>query len=105
MSRRFNEEYDGPALAKCHSLGLHPAFAPMGEDHHTDTPLSDEDKRVGDALAYFLGGLFVDKEDIMDPNRPHKESYFYNEMTSVDAWSRVARALRIHGLKIADRQS
>jgi hypothetical protein len=90
MSNRFSEKYDGPALAKCRVLGLDPIHAPMGEDHHTDAPLSEEDKQIGDAIAYFLGGLFVD----VGPD------YFYREMTSVDAWSRVARALRIHGLKI-----
>lgn len=93
MSRRFDEQYDGPALAKCHAIGLDPAFAPMGEDHHTDAPFSDEDKEIGEAIAYFLGGLFIDVE--YDPD------YFYRKMTSEDAWTRVARALRVHGLKIA----
>lgn len=92
MSRRYQEEYDGPALRKCEVLGLHPLPFPAGETHHTEVPLTDEDRKIGDALAYFLGKLFED-----DSYR-----YFYYEMTSVDVWTRVARALRFHGLKIAD---
>jgi hypothetical protein len=93
-------EYDDKALARCAALGLHPKDSLMGDDHHTDAPATKEDQEIGDALAWFLGGLFIDKE--IDPERPHKESYFYRGMTSIDVWTRVARALRVHGLKIAD---
>lgn len=95
MSARFDEEYDGPAMAKCATLGLRPRHRPMGDDHHTDAPFSDDDKQIGDALAYFLGTLFADIDG--------KDSrYWYYERTSADEWSRVARALRIHGLAIAN---
>jgi hypothetical protein len=89
------------AYAKCHDLGLHPIIDPMGDDHHTDVSPSDDDKAVGDAIAYFLGGLFVDKQD--DCNMLIRNSYWHKEMTSVDVWTRVARALRVHGLRITDR--
>ena len=90
------DKYEMEALARCEVFGLHPKRHPMGDDHHTDAPLSDEDMAIGDALAWFLGGLFVDVED--------KPRYMHEEMTSVDVWSRVARALRIHGLRITDLQ-
>lgn len=80
-------------------LKLHPTERPMGDDHHTDAPFEPHDNDVAE-LAYWLGGLFIDKES--DPDQPMRESYFYNEMTSIDVWLRVARALRIHGLKIVD---
>jgi hypothetical protein len=95
MSNRFSEERHGPALAKCRRFGFDPIHAPMGDDHHTSAPLSEEDKEIGQAIAFFLGGLFIDVEG--DPD------YFYRKMTSNDAWGRVARALRIHGLKIVSR--
>ena len=84
------------AKAKCHLLGLHPLLDPMEDSHHTDASFSDEDKVLGDALAYFLGTLFADVEG-------EKSRYWYYERTSTDEWSRVARALRIHGLKIVDK--
>lgn len=90
------DDHDKAALAKCHDLQLHPLCRPRGDNHHTDAAFADEDERIGDAIAYFLGGLFVDVE--CEDSR-----YWYNEMTSVDVWRRVARALRIHGLAIADR--
>lgn len=84
------------AMAQCDSLGLHPLYDPMGDEHHTDAPFSDEDKKLGDALAYFLGTLFADVQG-------EHSRYWYYDRTSVDEWSRVARALRIHGLRFADR--
>lgn len=90
-----SEKYDRPALDKCEKLGLKPIPYPMGEDHHTDAPFSDNDRAIGDALAYFLGTLFSDVDG--------KDSkYWYYERTSIDEWSRVARALRLHGLKICN---
>jgi hypothetical protein len=80
--------------------GLEPLAEPMGEDHHTDAAFTTEDHEIAE-LAYWLGGLFIDKEAI-DPERPHKETYYYNEMSSFDVWMRVARALRVHGLKIVN---
>ena len=83
--------------------GLHPKEHPLGSDHHTDVPFTPEDTELGE-LSWYLGGLFVDKEDgWSDGDKLHCESYFYNEMTSYDIWRRVVRALRIHGLKIVQR--
>lgn len=76
--------------------GLHPIVDPMGDDHHTDAPLTCVDRVLGDKLAYFLGGIFCDVSHL-------GQEYFYRRMTSVDVWQRVVRALRIHGLKIVDR--
>lgn len=90
----WHDKYVREAQAKCEVFGLHPKHDPMGDDHHTDAPFSSEDREIGDALAWFLGGLFIDVED-----RPN---YMHQEMTSVDVWTRVARALRVHGLCIAD---
>jgi hypothetical protein len=75
---------------------------PLHKDgqHHTEIGVEPEDMMIGSALAHELGGLFIDKEEDIDADRPHRESYFYREMTSVDVWTRVARALRFHGLKI-----
>jgi hypothetical protein len=60
--------------------------------HHTEFPLTEGDKAIGDALAYFLGTLFSDVD----------ERWFHYERTSINEWARVARALRVHGLMIAD---
>lgn len=81
------------AMQKCEVLGLRPINEPMGEDHHTDAPFSESDRQIGDALAYFLGTLFADVDG-------KDSTYWYSVRTSIDEWSRVARALRIHGLKI-----
>lgn len=85
------------AMAK---FGLRPIDNPVGDNHHTDAPFTKEDGEMSE-LAYWLGGLFIDKEG--DPSAPLRESYFYNEMTSLDVWKRVARALRVHGLQIVNR--
>ena len=78
--------------SECNALGLHPKRHPLGNSHHTDVEPSEQDRKIGDALAYFLGTLF----DAAD------EDWFYTKRTSVDEWTRVARALRIHGLAITD---
>ena len=80
---------------KCNRVWLHPLEDPLGPNHHTDIPFTATDKEVGDVLAYFLGSLFVDVEE-------EHSRYWYHERTSIDEWTRVARALRIHGLKITD---
>lgn len=94
-----HSQAEAEARAAMRRLGLHPADDPMGDDHHTDAPFVPQDDDSAE-LAYWLGGLFIDKE--CNPDKPHRETYFYNEMTSFDVWKRVARALRIHGLKIVD---
>ncbi len=83
------------ALYKCHELGLHPTPDPLGDSHHTDVPFTAADDAEGDALAYFLGTLFADVGG-------EGLRYWYYKKTSFDEWRRVARALRIHGLKIVD---
>ena len=95
MGARWYEKNDGPAMAKCKSLGVTPKWCPLGDGHHTDVDLSDDDKALGDALAYFLGTLFADQSG--------NDRYWHSQRTSVDEWSRVARALRIHGLKITNQ--
>ena len=80
----------------CAALGLHPICDPLGDGNHTDVPFSPDDARIGAALAYFLGTLFADVD-------AERSDYWYRVRTSRDEWSRVARALRIHGLAITDR--
>lgn len=99
MTRRFDPKYDGPTLDNLVSIGLNPKPWPNGDEHHTDFPFTEDDERISQ-LAHFLGGLFVDKMPPMDDEAAHK--YFDREMTSLDQWRRVARALRIHGLKIVN---
>jgi hypothetical protein len=84
--------------------GLRPFDEPMGDSHHTDAPFTSEDREIAE-LAFWLGGLFIDKQDECDPSTAlYKNTYWYKEMTSLDVWARVARALRIHGLKIVNTQ-
>ncbi len=71
------------------------------DDHHTEAEITEEDREFGE-IAFCLGGLFIDKQDI-DPATPLKDTYWWKEMSSLDQWTRVARALRIHGLKIVNR--
>ncbi len=80
--------------------GLQPLRHPMGDGHHTDATITQEDREIG-KLAFWLGGLFIDKEHI-DLHTPYGETYWYKELTSKDTWTRVARALRIHGLTITN---
>lgn|GEM_PF-4944501 len=79
---------------------LRPIEDPMGDDHHTDAPFTREDEEIAE-LAYWLGGLFVDKQNYR-PSDLIGATYYYQEMTSLDVWRRVARALRLHGLKIVN---
>ena len=94
MSRRFDVKYHGPALEECLALGLNPAPFPLGDGHHTEVPFSEDDEKRGGALAYFLGTMYSDVDEDAD--------YWYSKRSSVDEWRRVARALRIHGLCIAN---
>lgn len=92
------------ALRRCAALGIPLEPYPLGsEGHHTDLLPTKEDMEIGSALAFFLGGLFVDVDQSLSADRPLRESYFYRNMTSIDVWTRVARALRIHNLKITER--
>jgi hypothetical protein len=77
-------------------LGLHPLYRPNSDDsHHTDQAMTKHDHQVGEHLAFYLGTLFSDV---------NWDTYFRTEMTSADLWSRVARALRVHGLKVVDAE-
>jgi hypothetical protein len=69
---------------------LHPWERPDNDPlHHTDEPFTKEDQAIGDTLGGVLGTLF-----------PDYDSY---GCSSVELWSRIARALRIHGLEIVNR--
>ena len=93
----MNKKADA-AMAK---HGLRPLDGPWEGMHHTDVNFTKEDREVG-CLAYWLGDLFLDKEND-DPDTKLKETYWYKEMNPLDTWTRVARALRLHGLKIVNR--
>jgi hypothetical protein len=69
--------------------GLSPIPNPMGDDHHTDADFTAEDLAIGQ-IAYFLGKI-IDADEAP-------------RMSSRDYWCRIARALRIHGLKIVNIQ-
>jgi hypothetical protein len=94
---------DTASKAAVEKHGLHPIAEPLGDSHHTDAPFTKEDEEIAE-LAFWLGGLFIDKETSTGAasEMRYSESYFYKEKTSIDEWKRVARALRLHGLKIVD---
>lgn len=76
---------------------LHPMEDPLGDSHHTDAPFIPEDEYIADKLAWFMGTLrpsFTDVESLW--------RWWHYEVTSVEEWKYVVRALRIHGLKIVD---
>ena len=59
---------------------------PIGPDmHFTEVTTSMQDKLAGDALAYVIGDLFID----------------FNDLAPTEQWTRVAKALRVHGFKIS----
>jgi hypothetical protein len=78
-------------------MKLHPIRDPLGDcAHHTDVPMTAEDRSAGDLLARNLGTLFADHQQPCS-------CWFYTGMTT-EEWSRVVRALRIHGLRIVDQE-
>lgn len=82
------------ALGRCARLGLHPIPNPCGESgHHTEEEITPEDAAIADALAWFLGTMW-------DTDAGNHE---VGKRTSTNEWERVARALRLHGLRIADK--
>lgn len=85
------------------SISIQPIKNPNGDQHHTEIEFQPGDVVVGSTLAHDLGGLFIDKRS--NPDRPHRESYYWNEMSSFDVWTRVARALRFHGLTVVNLDS
>jgi len=54
--------------------------------HYTDLPFEEADKALGDHLAETIGDTFIDMEDL----------------TPVEQWTWIAKALRVHGLKIVE---
>ncbi len=87
------DELKDDADARLAALGLHLIAEPYNDNHHTDMPFTPEDEQLGAAIAYYLGTLFgYDSSE-----------YLYSRMTSIEEWSRVARALRLHGLQIVDK--
>jgi hypothetical protein len=76
------------------AIGLHPKEDPCGEDgHHTEEPFTSEDEKVAE-LAYYLGTIFDYGHEC--PDCPCMKT------SSIELWKRIARALRVHGLKIID---
>jgi len=57
------------------------------QSHHSETATSDADKKLGDELASVIGDTFID----------------FKTMPPSSQWATIAKALRHHGLKIADK--
>lgn len=66
---------------------IEPFDSPPGDMFHTDVPFTPADEALGDKLAWYMGDLFIDSM----------------KDAPVEQWRRVARALRIHGLKIVNQ--
>jgi hypothetical protein len=80
--------------------GFDPLGRPLGDGHHTEEPFTAEDEIVAKKLAWHMGTMhdhFANADDLW--------RWWYSESTSQDEWKRVARALRIHGLKIVNAGS
>jgi len=56
--------------------------------HHSELPTTDEDRELGAELAGEIGDTLID----------------FKSMWPVAQWTVVAKALRIHGLKVAERR-
>ena len=89
----------GRCMDSCRYLHFTPAHEPTGDTHHTEIPLTGQDRAVADRLAHSMGTL---QDDFHDADSLWQ--WWYRERTSVDEWARVARALRIHGLMIVNRE-
>ncbi len=79
------------------SSDIHPLDDPFGAAHHTDYQPTPEDIALGRLLGRYLGDFLMGEIDsaLLLPA---------DIGSSVDLWTRVARALRSHGLKIVDRE-
>lgn len=81
LERRATE-----ATKRLSAFNLHPkSNSSIGDGHHTDLPCTEDDLKLGHGLAFLLDDLFI------TPG-----------MTPMDQWQAVARALRLHGLTVAD---
>lgn len=81
-----------PAVdALLEAKGIRPLDCPNGDEHHTERPFTEEDNDLGH-IAHYLGTLSNDENG---------DNFAFGELSSWDQWRRVARALRIHGLRIA----
>jgi hypothetical protein len=97
--RKADRHISEKAIKDCIDIGLKPLPNPLRDGHHCDIELTDHDKKVGSALAYFMGTMYSD----VGPCGCN-DCYFYSKITSVEEWARVARALRVHGLRIANQR-
>ena len=83
---------------KLPQVGINPVSHPLGENgFHTEKPFLESDRKIGEVCGWYMGDIFSDID--------HHSDFMYREMTSQDTWTRIARALRIHGLKIVDDPS
>ena len=85
MSSHQIEDRDRAVWKRLEDFGLRerPLHDPLGDGHHTDMPFTEEDKRLGDDLAWFMGTM-----DWLE--------------SSVEQWRRVVRALRVHGIRLVN---
>lgn len=79
----MSDEYEDDTQ---HTERIKPLRWPGGQMHHTDAQKTQADREIGNKLAFYMGDLFIDS---------HTDA-------PVEQWQRVARALRIHGLKIVN---
>jgi hypothetical protein len=77
--------------------GFHPLQPRRGDAHHLDVPFTDEDGAVGCTLARCLGNLNPEYEDAAA-----SWNFHFSTDTPTAQWKRVARALRVCGLRVAD---
>ena len=61
-------------------------IANLQDDHFTDYPKREEDREIGEFLAYHIGDTFID----------------WNEQSPSEQWEQIAKALRCHGLTIKE---
>lgn len=58
------------------------------EEHFSDMPSSDEDRALGDHLAYSIGDTFIE----------------CLTQSPVKQWTAIVHALRFHGLRIVEME-
>jgi hypothetical protein len=60
----------------------------LGDQHFSDFPTTREDERLGDQISYVIGDTFLN----------------FMETTPKDQWVHIAKALRVHGLRIVEQE-